>query len=177
MSSARDSTLSRTKWPRGRRCCSCTADPATPTTRCSARGSIDFADTHQVVYLDHRGQGRSDERQVATGWNLDTWADDVVRFCDAVGIESPVVFGQSFGGMVAMHYAARHPTHPSKLVLSSTEARRHRSAALDMFERLGGAEARETLNHHSKCSPDSMNCACRCTTERRNRPPARDACG
>jgi pimeloyl-ACP methyl ester carboxylesterase len=102
-----------------------------------------FADSHQVVYLDHRGQGRSDERRHSEGWNLDTWADDIVRFCDALEITSPVVFGQSFGGMVAMHYAARHPAHPSRLVLSSTEARLHRVAMLDMFERLGGAPARD----------------------------------
>src|SRR5437762_3589896 len=83
-----------------------------------------FQDTHQVVYLDHRGQGRSDGRHDPSGWDLDTWADDVVRFCDALEIEHPVVCGTSFGGFVAMHYAARHPEHPSKLILSSTAARR-----------------------------------------------------
>jgi len=50
-----------------------------------------FADTHQVVYLDHRGQGRSDERHDSTHWLLDTWADDVARFCSALQIELPVV--------------------------------------------------------------------------------------
>jgi len=102
-----------------------------------------FADTHQVVYLDHRGQGRSDERRDPTGWDLDTWADDIVRFCDALGIEKPIVLGQSFGGFVALHYAGRHPDHPGGLVLSSTAARDHVGPTLDAFERLGGAEARE----------------------------------
>ncbi len=101
-----------------------------------------FADTHQVVYLDHRGQGRSDERRDPTGWTLDTWADDIVRFCDALDIHEPIVLGQSFGGFVAMHYAGRHPDHPGGLVLSSTAARHHRDATLDAFSRLGGADAR-----------------------------------
>jgi pimeloyl-ACP methyl ester carboxylesterase len=101
-----------------------------------------FADTHQVVYYDHRGQGRSDERRDPTGWTLDTWADDVVRLCDALDVEHPVVFGQSFGGIVAMHYAARHPHHPSRLVLSSGAPRRDLPGMLDVFERLGGIEAR-----------------------------------
>src|SRR6478752_1628772 len=54
-----------------------------------------FADTHQVVYVDHRGQGRSDPDD-PSNWNLDTWADDVVRLCDALEIDRPVVLGNSF---------------------------------------------------------------------------------
>jgi proline iminopeptidase len=102
-----------------------------------------FADTHQVVYVDQRGQGRSDGHEDPTGWNFDTWADDVVRVCDALEIERPVVFGNSFGGFVAMHYAARHPDHAAKLVLSSTQARRHLDVSAARFEALGGPAARD----------------------------------
>src|SRR5688572_16608186 len=70
----------------------------------------------QLVYLDHRGQGRSD-RSTPDAWTLAQWADDVRAACDALGIERPVVLGNSFGGMVAMAYAARHPEHPAKLIL------------------------------------------------------------
>lgn len=101
-----------------------------------------FADTHQVVLVDHRGQGRSDQRHDPSGWDLDTWADDVVRFCDALEIGEPVVLGLSFGGFVAMHYAARHPQHPSRLVLASTAARQHREITASRFEARGGPEAR-----------------------------------
>lgn len=102
-----------------------------------------FADTHQVLYVDHRGNGRSDGHDDPSSWNLETWADDVVRLCDALDISDPVVLGNSFGGFVAMTYAARHPDHPSKLVLSSTQARRHGEESARRFEELGGAEARE----------------------------------
>lgn len=101
-----------------------------------------FADTHQVVYLDHRGQGRSDAREDSTGWDLDTWADDVVGFCEALAIQDPVVLGHSFGGFVAIHYAARHPDHPARLVLSSTHARPNVAASAARFEERGGPEAR-----------------------------------
>jgi pimeloyl-ACP methyl ester carboxylesterase len=106
----------------------------------------DFAaltDVAQIVYYDHRGQGRSDRRTPAE-WTFDVWADDVVRLCDALGIEKPIVLGNSFGGMVAMHYAARHPDHPGKLVLSSTAARMNIDAMAEMFEHLGGAGAAAT---------------------------------
>jgi proline iminopeptidase len=101
-----------------------------------------LTDVCQIVYYDHRGQGRSDRSDPST-WTLDTWADDVVRLCDALGIESPVVLGNSFGGMVAMRYAARHPDHPGRLVLSSTAATSDFPAILAMFAALGGDEARD----------------------------------
>ncbi|HUO11680.1 MAG TPA: alpha/beta hydrolase [Caulobacteraceae bacterium] len=99
-----------------------------------------FADTHQVVYLDHRGNGRSTGEPDT--WNLDQWGDDVYDFCQALGIEKPVVYGLSFGGMVAMSYAARHPEAASKLVFSSTAAVMDLPATYAMMERLGGPEAR-----------------------------------
>jgi pimeloyl-ACP methyl ester carboxylesterase len=100
-----------------------------------------FGDTHQVLYVDHRGQGRSDARHDPTGWDLDTWADDVVRLCDALEIDRPVVLGTSFGGFVAIRYAARHPEHPAKVVLSSTLAWRDAALIERRFLERGGPEA------------------------------------
>jgi proline iminopeptidase len=94
----------------------------------------------QVVYLDLRGNGRSD-RSTPDKWNLATWAEDVRAFCDALEIEKPVVLGSSFGGFVAQAYATRFPEHPGKLILCATNPRFNLSRALAMFERLGGAEA------------------------------------
>lgn len=102
----------------------------------------DFAcltDVCQVVYVDHRGQGRSDKSD-ASHWTLDQWADDVKGLCDALDIEKPIVMGNSFGGMVCMAYAARHPEHPGKLIFSSTTARRNLDRIIDRFRELGGPE-------------------------------------
>jgi pimeloyl-ACP methyl ester carboxylesterase len=106
-----------------------------------------LTDVAQVVYLDHRGNGRSD-RGTPEQWNLAQWADDVRAFCDALGIEKPVVFGTSFGGMVAMAYGIRHPDHPSKLVLSSTTAKTRFDRVLAAFERLGGPAVREAARRY-----------------------------
>jgi pimeloyl-ACP methyl ester carboxylesterase len=100
-----------------------------------------LADLVQIVYVDHRGHGRSDRRPAAE-WTLDTFADDVVRLCDALGIAKPIVLGQSFGGFVAQRYIARHPAHPAKVILSSTSHHLGLARKLAMFERLGGSEAR-----------------------------------
>jgi proline iminopeptidase len=100
-----------------------------------------LADVAQVVFLDHRGQGRSDP-STRDRWSLETWIDDVCGFCEALGIEHPIVLGQSFGGIVALGVAIRHPDLPAKLIVSSSIARFRLDRALPMFERLGGAEAR-----------------------------------
>ena len=101
-----------------------------------------LAERCQVVYLDHRGQGRS-EASDPSRWNLNQWADDIHAFCHVLGIEKPIVLGQSFGGFVALNYALRHPSGPGKLILSSTTARMRLDRAYAMFDRLGGNEARE----------------------------------
>jgi pimeloyl-ACP methyl ester carboxylesterase len=92
--------------------------------------------------VDHRGHGRS-TRRPASEWTLDTWADDIVRLCDALGIVKPIVLGQSFGGFVAQRYIARHPTHARKVILSSTAPALNLHRKLAVFERLGGTRARE----------------------------------
>jgi proline iminopeptidase len=100
-----------------------------------------FADTHHVLYIDHRGNGRSTGEPET--WTLAQWGDDVKAICDALGIEKPVVYGNSFGGMVAMSYAARHPSHPAKLILSSTAARIRLDLTAKIMEERGGKQARE----------------------------------
>jgi pimeloyl-ACP methyl ester carboxylesterase len=63
-----------------------------------------LADIAQVIYLDHRGNGRSEDGP-RESWNLVQWGDDVSAFCDALGISDPIVLGVSFGGKVALAYA------------------------------------------------------------------------
>ena len=98
-----------------------------------------LADAAQIVYLDHRGNGRS-ERNSRERWTLADWADDLREFCDALEITKPIVLGQSFGGMVAMAYGTRHPDHPGGLILSSTTARTRLDRVLDA---LAGERFRE----------------------------------
>ena len=100
-----------------------------------------FADSHQVIYIDHRGNGRSGGDPET--WTLAQWGDDVHTLCEALGVKKPVVYGLSFGGMVAMSYAARHSDGPSKLILASTAAKLDLYATNQIMEQLGGPKARE----------------------------------
>jgi pimeloyl-ACP methyl ester carboxylesterase len=121
-----------------------------------------LADLAQVIYLDHRGNGRSDAGPKEL-WTLAQWGDDVCAFCEALGIERPIVLGASFGGKVALAYAVRHPSHAAKLILISTEAAggTHKDRRVAMFEKLGGpdlgAMARRRLyeGHSDEASLDA----------------------
>ena len=155
MLKARSCGLTARRCARCRRLSCFTVGPAsiTRTSSPTSRGSTEIA---QVVYVDHRGNGRSDRGDPAK-WNLPQWGDDVRSFCEALEIERPIVMGISFGGMVAMSYATRHPDHPAKLVLSSTAAQIRQDRSLNMFERLGGAEVREAaLRFFENPGPETM---------------------
>ena len=100
-----------------------------------------LGDVAQIIYYDHRGNGRSFGHDPAT-WNLDQWGDDVKGLCDALGIVKPIVCGLSFGGYVAQAYATRYPDHPGKVILMSTAAKVDFPTIFEAFERLGGPEIR-----------------------------------
>jgi pimeloyl-ACP methyl ester carboxylesterase len=99
-----------------------------------------LADTAQIFYVDHRGNGRSDYSEPAC-WTLDQWADDLRALFDRLGIVRPVVLGLSFGGFVAQSLVVRHPDHVGRLVLSSTAAQFRLDRCLDTFLRLHGTHA------------------------------------
>lgn len=98
-----------------------------------------LTDIAQVVYYDHRGNGRSAGAD-PKDWTLAQWGDDLYGLCDALGIARPILIGTSFGGFVALSYATRHPGHAAGLVLISTAAKVDFAEVYKAFERLGGAE-------------------------------------
>ncbi len=71
----------------------------------------DFA----VFALDHRGHGESDKPD--HGYEFASIADDLHAFIGRLDVESPVIVGHSWGGNVAVQYAATYPTVPSGLCL------------------------------------------------------------
>lgn len=95
----------------------------------------------QIVFFDQRGHGRSDHSSLEH-WNQRTWATDLRRLCDALGLYQPVVLGSSFGGRVALTYAGLFPGHARGVILASTTGgRADDQRSIEIFRRLGGADA------------------------------------
>ncbi len=80
-----------------------------------------LADRLQLVYFDHRGQGRSAKGDVGK-YTLDENVEDMEALRRHLGLGPIVSIGTSYGGMVAMAHAARFPASVSHLILVVTAA-------------------------------------------------------
>lgn len=76
-------------------------------------------DVAQLVYIDHRGSGRSLPADPET-YTLDNNIDDVEGLREHFGLQRVSILGLSYGGMVAQGYAIRYPERVANLVLSAT---------------------------------------------------------
>src|SRR5512134_2880697 len=63
-----------------------------------------LADRAQILYVDHRGNGRSG-RPPLEECTLEAMADDLEALRRLLGLGPLIVLGVSFGGMVALTYA------------------------------------------------------------------------
>ena len=102
-----------------------------------------LAEVAQVVYLDLPGHGRSEHGDPAS-WTFESCADGVRDFCEAVGLERPVVHGHSLGGMVALVFAARYPGVPGALVVQSAPGRFDVGRLVEELRKRGGDEVAAT---------------------------------
>jgi proline iminopeptidase len=78
-----------------------------------------LADAYRVVVFDARGSGASGENGPYTH---EQWVEDVEGLRRWLGAEQVVIAGGSYGGFIAMEYAARHPDRVSAVVLRDTSA-------------------------------------------------------
>lgn len=70
---------------------------------------------HAVVSVDQRGHGRSSKPE--GGYGFDDVTGDLHELIQQLGLDRPIVAGQSWGGNVVLDFAARHPAAVSGIVL------------------------------------------------------------
>jgi pimeloyl-ACP methyl ester carboxylesterase len=66
-----------------------------------------LADKYQLYTLDQRGHGSSEKPP--TGYDFDTITKDLHLFIQNLEIGNPIIIGHSWGGNVALNYAAQYP--------------------------------------------------------------------
>ena len=79
-----------------------------------------LTDAFRLVYYDQRGRGRSAEGVRPEDVTLASEIEDLDRVRRHLGVESVAVLGHSWGGVLAMEYAVRHPARVSQLILMGT---------------------------------------------------------
>lgn len=77
-------------------------------------------ETFRVLYIDQRGCGRSGFDGVASAYGMANTVEDIERIRVATGVDTLVVMGHSFGGVVAAEYARRFSKRVTAVVLLDT---------------------------------------------------------
>lgn len=100
----------------------------------------------ELVYYDHRGNGRSDRPADWSGIDHEVWVDDIERLRRHFGFDEILLFGHSYGGYFAQEYALEYPQHLGGLILCDTSpAADYGEAVLANAETRGTAEQIELL--------------------------------
>jgi proline iminopeptidase len=73
-------------------------------------------------YYDQLGCGHSDRPDDLSLWTVERYRDEVEAVRRALGLERFVLYGHSFGGMLALEYALAYPQYLDALVVSNMTA-------------------------------------------------------
>jgi L-proline amide hydrolase len=76
----------------------------------------------RAVFYDQLGCGQSDLPDDPSLFTVDLFVDEVGAVREALGLERVHLFGNSWGGMLAMEYALTQPSGLASLVLASSPA-------------------------------------------------------
>src|ERR1700747_743878 len=76
----------------------------------------------QIIFYDQRGTGKSKSVNPDASWGMDAQVADMEAVRAKFGFQKFDLVGDSYGGLLAMAYAAAHPEHIEKLILSDSAA-------------------------------------------------------
>src|SRR6478672_7454547 len=85
-----------------------------------------LAEQYRLVFYDQRGRGRSWSGEGPESVTIDSEVEDLDRVRAWTGSTTVALLGHSWGGLLAMEYAIRHPARVSHLILMNTAPASHR---------------------------------------------------
>mgnify|MGYP005853931541 CR=1 FL=1 len=80
-----------------------------------------LAEHYRITAYDLRGHGYSGMPD--SGYSSDVLAEDLIGLMDCLGIRNAHLVGHSYGGVVVMHCAARHPDRVLSLTIQDSRIR------------------------------------------------------
>jgi proline iminopeptidase len=102
----------------------------------------------QLIYFDHRGNGRSAPPRDWSGLDHRGWIEDADALRARLGYEKIFLFGHSYGGFLALEYALRYAERLHGLVLCNTApAFDYPEVAIANAENRGTPGALDALGH------------------------------
>lgn len=113
--------------------------------------SGDFMEQHfTVVYLDQRGVGRSGS-PADDNYSMDRLAKDFEEVREALGFESWLTLGHSFGGILQMGYSERYPEAIKGMIMLNCTISLKESACESWLPK-----AAEFVGEQYSCEGDSL---------------------
>ena len=117
----------------------------------------------RLIYYDQRGRGKSAGNVQPEDVTIKSEIEDLEALRRYFQLESVAVLGHSWGGVLAMEYAIRHPDRVSHLILMNTAPASHDDYALfrqEFLKKLGDdAEKRQALSSsaaYAEGDPDTV---------------------
>jgi pimeloyl-ACP methyl ester carboxylesterase len=84
-----------------------------------------LSDSFRLIYYDHRGRGQSGSNVQPEDVTIESEIKDLESLREYFQLVSVAVLGHSWGGVLAMEYAIRHPNRVSHLILMNTAPASH----------------------------------------------------
>lgn len=78
-----------------------------------------LAESVELIYYDHLANGQSELDGHPEILSHELWVDSADALRDHLGHEQMLLFGHSYGALLALEYALRHPTRVAAMILSN----------------------------------------------------------
>lgn len=77
-------------------------------------------DAFEIIYYDQLGSTYSDKPDDVSLWTVERFREEVEQVRKALNLDQFYLYGQSWGGMLAIEYALKYQSHLKGLILSNT---------------------------------------------------------
>lgn len=76
-------------------------------------------DQFQIIYYDQLGSHYSDKPEDTSLWTVERFLEEVEQVRQALGLEDFYLYGQSWGGLLAIEYSLKYQQHLKGVILSN----------------------------------------------------------